>query len=98
MKPEELRDMTDDDLREQLEDHKKKLFELRYQLELRQVKNHQEIAHRKRDIARIMTVLRERELMAQYAGDQFVPVTRETVSKGTKSETPRRRGLFGRNR
>lgn len=95
MKPEEVRNMTDEDLREKLEENKKKLFELRFQLQTRKLKNHQVLPELKRDIARIQTVLRERELMEQYAGEHYVPVKRETISK---SETPRRRGLFGRNR
>ena len=95
MKIEQIREFTDQDLVEHLENSKKELLNLRFQVETRKIKNHQRIPEVKRDVARLMTVIRERELMALYAGEDYVPLRRETV---VREESPRRRGLFGRNR
>jgi large subunit ribosomal protein L29 len=45
-----------------LEDSKRKLMDLRFQLEMNRLKNHSQITSVKRDIARIKTILRGREL------------------------------------
>lgn len=93
MKSEQIRDMSDRELLQHLEDNRKELFNLRFQTETRKIKNHQRIPEVKRDIARIMTVLRERELMRLYSGEEVGPADRPVTSK---EEAPRRRGLLGR--
>ncbi|MCD6551062.1 50S ribosomal protein L29 [Thermotoga sp.] len=62
MKASELRNYTDEELRNLLEEKKKQLMELRFQLAMGQLKNTSLIKLTKRDIARIKTILREREL------------------------------------
>jgi len=62
MKPVELQKFTDDELTQMLEDSKRKLMDLRFQLEMNRLKNHSQITMVKRDIARILTILRGREL------------------------------------
>ncbi|BBE30904.1 50S ribosomal protein L29 [Tepiditoga spiralis] len=62
MKAAELKVLTDQELTQKLEDTKKKLFELRFQLELGQLKNTAQLKYVRRDIGRIKTILREREL------------------------------------
>ena len=62
MRPSELRNLTDEELKERLKELKKKLFDLRFQLELDQLRDTNEIKRVKKDIARIKTILREREL------------------------------------
>lgn len=62
MKVVELRNLTDIELTQKFEDTKKKLFELRFQAEMGQLTNTSSIRDVKRDIARIKTILREREL------------------------------------
>jgi large subunit ribosomal protein L29 len=62
MKVAELRNLTDVELTQKFEDTKKKLFELRFQAEMGQLTNTSSIKDVKRDIARIKTILREREL------------------------------------
>jgi len=58
----EMRELTDEELNEELNNLKEKLFQLRFQLELGQLKNTSSIKQVKKDIARIKTILKEREL------------------------------------
>ena len=62
MKAAELRQYTDEELKNLLEEKKRKLMELRFQLSMGQLENYALIKQTKRDIARIKTLLREREL------------------------------------
>ncbi|MDN5343349.1 50S ribosomal protein L29 [Oceanotoga sp. DSM 15011] len=62
MKASEFKNLTDQELTLKFEETKKKLFELRFQLEMGQLKNTATIKQVKKDIARIKTILREREL------------------------------------
>jgi len=66
--PSELREMKDDELREVLAEAKAERFNLRFQLATNQLDNHARIKDVKGDIARILTVLRERELASVDAG------------------------------
>ena len=61
-KPEELRDMTDDELDTKLAEAKEELFNLRFQLVTGQLDNPMAIKIMRKEIARILTVIREREL------------------------------------
>ena len=58
----EFRELTDDELKARLNEAKEELFNLRFQLATGQLTNNRRISTVKRDIARIYTVLREREL------------------------------------
>jgi len=62
MKASELRQFTDEELNEKLEEKKKELMNLRFQLALKQLDNTNLIKSCKRDIARFKTILTEREL------------------------------------
>jgi large subunit ribosomal protein L29 len=99
MKVEEIREMTEEELRQALEDNRQELFNLRFQLATRKTKNHQRIPIVKRDIARIMTVLRERDLMAQYAGADFSGLEQPALSGASgDSGKAKRSGLLSRVR
>ena len=63
----ELRELADDQLLDQLGDSKQELFTLRFQFATGQLENSARISQVKRDIARINTVLREREIAAAEA-------------------------------
>lgn len=65
MKAKEVRELNSEQLNEQLGTLKKDLFNLRLQLATNQLDNTNKISEVKRDIARVMTVLRERELAAK---------------------------------
>ncbi|HSK06768.1 MAG TPA: 50S ribosomal protein L29 [Acidimicrobiia bacterium] len=60
--------MKDEELREALAEAKAERFNLRFQLATNQLDNHARIKDVKGDIARILTVLRERELASVEAG------------------------------
>jgi large subunit ribosomal protein L29 len=68
MTPSEFREMTDAELAEALAEAKEEQFNLRFQLATNQLDNHARIKDVKQDIARILTVLRERELASVDAG------------------------------
>ena len=60
MKAEELRSMSAEQLGVKLADLKKELFNLRFQHAINQLDNPHKITDVKHDIARVMTVLREK--------------------------------------
>ena len=57
-----LRDLDETDLVSRLQDAKKELFNLRFQSATGQLDNNARLRQVRRDIARIYTILREREL------------------------------------
>ena len=64
MKAAELRDMSDNDLREHLETARRELFGLRFQHATGELDNTAGLKRAKREVARALTVARERELSA----------------------------------
>ncbi|MBQ9429706.1 MAG: 50S ribosomal protein L29 [Clostridia bacterium] len=60
MKVTELRDMTADQLQAKLKELKSELFNLRFQHAINQLDNPHKITDVKRDIARVLTVLQEK--------------------------------------
>ena len=64
MKASEIKYLTDPELETKLSELKAELFNLRFQLAVNQLDNPTKIKAVKKDIARIKTVQRERELTA----------------------------------
>ena len=62
MKIEEIRALSNEELAKQLEEAHQELFNLRFRLATRQLVNHRELPRVKKKIARIETIIREREL------------------------------------
>lgn len=60
--PGELRELTDEELAERLRESKEELFNLRFQMATGQLNNNRRLRTVRQEIARIYTVLREREL------------------------------------
>ena len=60
--PGELREMTDDDLQGKLRESKEELFNLRFQMATGQLANNRRLRVVRQEIARVYTILREREL------------------------------------
>ena len=58
----ELRELTDDELTDKLRESKEELFNLRFQMATGQLDNNRRLRTVRQEIARIYTVLREREL------------------------------------
>jgi len=61
MKASELKDMTPEELRQKYEDTKKELFNLRIQQSTGQIEKAIRLRELRRDVARMLTVLHERE-------------------------------------
>jgi large subunit ribosomal protein L29 len=62
LKVEEARELPDEELQTRLDEVKEELFNLRFQNATGQLDNYKQLGLLKKDIARITTVLREREL------------------------------------
>ncbi len=60
--PGELREMTDDELTDKLREAKEELFNLRFQMATGQLANNRRLRVVRQEIARVYTILREREL------------------------------------
>jgi large subunit ribosomal protein L29 len=64
----EVRDLTDEELLTRLREAKEELFNLRFQVATGQLDNNRRLHTVRKDIARIYTVMRERELGIVRAG------------------------------
>ena len=62
MKVKEIRALSSGELTKQLEAAQQELFNLRFRLATKQLVNHREIPRVKKKIARLKTIMREREL------------------------------------
>ena len=71
----ELRQLDNDSLEEKLREHKEELFNLRFQAATGQLESHGRLRHVSKDIARIYTILRERELGITAPVDETPSVT-----------------------
>lgn len=68
-KPAELRELGDDELLARLKESKEELFNLRFQAATGQLESHGRLLAVRKDIARIYTTMRERELGIVETGD-----------------------------
>ena len=62
MKVEEIRALGVEELAKQLEEAHQELFNLRFRLATKQLVNHREIPRVKKKIARLKTIIKEKEL------------------------------------
>ncbi|HVM13294.1 MAG TPA: 50S ribosomal protein L29 [Egibacteraceae bacterium] len=60
----QLRELSDAELVEKFEEHKEELFNLRFRMATGQLDNFRRLKEVRHDIARVLTVQRERELAA----------------------------------
>ncbi len=70
MKPEKVRNLTDDELRHQERELNDQLFKLKFQLNMGQTESLKKIRGLRRDIARVKTIMRERELAQAATGNK----------------------------
>jgi large subunit ribosomal protein L29 len=77
MKVDELRVLEVDELDGRLRQARRELYELRFKHAVGQLENSSQISKVRHDIARIMTVLRERDfgILASVAPDSLTPVS-----------------------
>jgi large subunit ribosomal protein L29 len=64
VKPSELRDLTDGELQEHVENARRELFGLRFQHATGELDNTAGLARAKREVSRALTIAHERELMS----------------------------------
>lgn len=67
MKVKDIRDLTDAELSKKLDESKDELFKLRFQMATGQLDNPMKLQEVRRKIARVKTIIRERELGIQQA-------------------------------
>ena len=65
VKPAEIRELSDEQLAKKLEDGRAELFNLRFQMATSQLDNTARVTNVKRDIARILTEMRARQIAAE---------------------------------
>lgn len=65
MKPAQIRELSDEELQSKLKDCRAELFNLRFQMATSQLDNTARVRNVKKDVARILTEIRARELAAQ---------------------------------
>ena len=70
MKADEHRELPAEGLAERLDETREEFFNLRFQNATGQLENFSQLGQRKRDIARILTVMRERELGIEIEAKQ----------------------------
>ena len=68
MNTREIRGMVTDDIRRKVDETYEELFNLRFQYVMGQLEDHNRLSALRHDIARMKTILREREL-AQMEGE-----------------------------
>ncbi len=62
MSVEELRNITSEEIQSKLDDAKEELMNLRFQQSTGELTDHNQIRYTRRQIARFLTILREREI------------------------------------
>ena len=67
MKYQEIRELTDEELAKKLEEGRAELFNLRFQMATSQLDNTARVTNVKRDIARVQTEMRARQIAAEKA-------------------------------
>jgi large subunit ribosomal protein L29 len=65
LKPGDIRDLPLDDIERQLAETRQELFNLRFQNATGELDNYMRLKELRRDVARILTIIRERELAEQ---------------------------------
>lgn len=89
----ELRELPDEDLVDRLEGLKEELFNLRFQFATGQLDNTMRIKDVRHDVARILTVLRQRqtehdlEAMVAAADQRALAESRDAQARGEKKGT-----------
>jgi large subunit ribosomal protein L29 len=61
MKPSEIRNMSPEEMERKVRDLKEEWFNLRFQHGISQLENPMKMKHTKRDIARIRTIMKEKQ-------------------------------------
>jgi large subunit ribosomal protein L29 len=81
----ELRDLPDEELLDRLESFKEELFNLRFQLATGQLDNPMRVKAVRHDLARVLTVLRERHL-EQELEEQVARADEESLERSRAAQ------------
>ena len=87
MKVDELRELEEDQLADRMKTARRELYELRFKHAVGQLENSSQISKVRHDLARIMTVLRERDFGILATAPQPT-VESEPVAVAEKEEAP----------
>ncbi len=85
MKSSELTVLEQDELQTKLKESRRELYELRFKLAVGQLEDHRQVRKLRRDLARILTVIHQREL-------GIAPPRAEVVEAEASAPAPARRG------
>jgi len=92
-KAKDLNELPDEDILERVESLKEELFNLRFQFATGQLDNPMRIKQVRRDIARILTLLRQRQTVEELdemlarADEQALAESRDAQARGEKKGT-----------
>ncbi|MDW8059924.1 MAG: 50S ribosomal protein L29 [Thermomicrobium sp.] len=92
MKPAELRALTDEQLRQKLEELRNQVRDLRFAAALGQLKDTSAIRKARKDIARILTILTERERARLAELGQLPPPKLTRRERRKQAELQQRKG------
>src|SRR5437763_14896694 len=93
MEAEKIRNMTNAELQHQQGELNDQLFRLKFQLKMGQTESLKKIRGLRKDVARIQTIMRQKELAAETGNGRKAAASRaanETAAKGTKRATARK--------
>ncbi len=90
MKVDELRELEEDQLGDRMRAARRELYELRFKHAVGQLENSSQISKVRHDIARIMTVLSERELglVTYVPAEETAPATIAEKDEGFEADAP----------
>ena len=80
----ELRELPDEELLARMESLKEELFNLRFQLATAQLDNPMRISEVRHDVARILTLLRERHLESEVE-EEVIEAEEESLERGREA-------------
>lgn len=70
MKPDEIRELTEAELEEQIDEREEELFRLKFRGAYQELENPALVKKLRRDVARMKTIQRERELAEEEVSDE----------------------------
>jgi len=70
MKPDEIRELTDRELQEQIDEREEELFRLKFRGAYQELENPALVKELRKDVARMKTIQRERELAEAEEADE----------------------------
>jgi len=92
----DIRKLSDADLKKEMEETYRRVFALRLQQETRQVTNHREFPRIKKQVARLKTIERQRQLAPRPAAPQPAAAAPRRKATTTRAKAEATKGAGGR--